>query len=312
LVDVGRNQVEQFLDRASGPFGIPNSLAGFLILMLPATGALTFRRQAGATERVWWAWVSLVFGLGVLLTVSRGGWIALALALVAWPLIARRWSWKRRLISALVVVGIMVGAAAMLFQTAPEIRNRFERLVRDSGELSRPILWRAAWENFRTHPVTGSGAGSYNIVFEQYRPERFVDEPQWAHNEYLNTLSDYGGIGLILLLGAAGAIAIGKRRDGVRHADAKQGWLDATVVREGLAIGSLAFAIQAFVDFHFKIPALAMTFAVVAALAMSRRTPVPTDSSTARPRAVAVGWLLASGLSQLPWCRCCDSTGLRR
>src|SRR5687768_13027072 len=83
---LGRSQVDQFLGRASGPFGIPNSLAAFLILLLPATGALALRRDASAMERVWWSWVALVVGLGLLLTVSRGGWIALGLALVAWPL----------------------------------------------------------------------------------------------------------------------------------------------------------------------------------------------------------------------------------
>ena len=44
---LGREQAVQFLGRSSGPFGIPNSLAGLLILLLPATGAVRFPASAG-------------------------------------------------------------------------------------------------------------------------------------------------------------------------------------------------------------------------------------------------------------------------
>ena len=39
--------------------------------------------------------------------------------------------------------------------------------------------------------VTGGGAGSYNVLLERFRPENFPDDAQWAHNDYLNTLSDF-------------------------------------------------------------------------------------------------------------------------
>lgn len=286
---LGRVQDLQFAGRASGPFGIPNSLAAFFLLLLPTAGALAFRAGAGAAERVGWAWVAVVLAFGLVLTISRGAWLALALALTAWPLTWQRWRWRRRSVFAVATLVAVMGVGAILYSIAPKVHERIGRLVPDAGERTRPIMWRAAWQLFREHPFRGSGAGSYNVQSEKYRPERFHDELQWAHNDYLNTLSDYGAAGFILLFGAWGAVACSGRRDprggpapspphparstwetrileagGNGHAFAAPG------VRSALGIGLLAFALQLVVDFHLKIPALAMAFATVAALALGR------------------------------------------
>jgi hypothetical protein len=137
-------------------------------------------------------------------------------------------------------------------------------------------MWRGAWEIFRESPATGSGAGSYNVVFERHRPEKFQDEPVWAHNDYLNTLSDYGAVGFALFFGACGVIAWGCGR-GEKHPPPGRrfggGATDDRIVIQGVAAGVVAFALQLFVDFHFKIPALALAFAVFSALAVQRTWP---------------------------------------
>ncbi|MGH7945289.1 MAG: O-antigen ligase family protein [Opitutaceae bacterium] len=291
---LGRSQVEQFLNRASGPFGIPNSLAAFLILLLPAASALACRRHATPTERVWWGWVALVFGFGLLLTVSRGAWIALGLALVAWPLSVARWKWRRRALAAFVVLALVLSAGAVIYQSAPGVRERFDRLANESGELSRPILWRAAWEIFRTYPIAGGGAASYNVRFEQHRPAGFLDEPQWAHNEYLNTLSDYGAIGFVLFFGAGVAVIAGARRLNRASSPDSGDWLDCARTRQGMAFGVLAFALQMFLDFHLKIPALAMSFGVVSALSPGSPQRAGSFHTSAAPRFARAGWLLAA------------------
>jgi tetratricopeptide (TPR) repeat protein len=148
-------------------------------------------------------------------------------------------------------------------------------------------LWRAAGKIFAESPLTGSGAGSYNVRFESHRPERFVDEPQWAHNEYLNTLSDYGLFGAGLLIGAVALVIREHRRSANQSREELPLGVDSHFVRQGLAIGALAFALQAFVDFHLKIPALAMAVAVVGALSLGRPA---VNSTVPSSRAGRVGW----------------------
>jgi O-antigen ligase len=294
---LGFTQRLQFLGRASGCFGTPNTFAAFLLLLLPITGALMVRRTATATERVWWGWITVVLVLGLGLTISRGAWIGLALALTAWPLSNSRWSWKRRALGGAVMLLVIVAASATVVSATPKIRQRFADLVASAGERSRPIMWRAAWRLFCERPFCGTGAGSYDVLFEKYRTEEFLDDPQWAHNDYLNTLSDYGAVGFGLLFGASavviGACLCSRRSTGtVRRSD----WLESLSVRHGVAIGLLAFATQLMIDFHLKVPALALTCATIAGMFVGRAWPAAENSPVANsawPRFASLAMALA-------------------
>jgi O-antigen ligase len=316
---LGKTQSPQYFPRTSGPFGIPNSLGAFLILLLPPCGAWVFRRGAGAAERVLFGWLTLVFALGLGLTISRGAWIGLALALVAWPLLAGRWPLRRRLTIAAASLGGIALLGGAIFFSSPLARQRFSTLARETGERTRPVMWRAAVQIFREHPALGSGAASYNVLFERHRPPNEQWEPRWAHNEYLNTLSDYGVVGFVLFFGGCVAIAWRTSRASPSHArtnpkhsgarglaasDRRESKtaLDDPSIQRALGVGLLAFAFQIFVDFHFKIPALAMIFATLSALVVGSRWPVasPTDPAVApgpaKTRARLFGFAMATGV----------------
>lgn len=268
---LGRTQAAQFLSRSSGPFGIPNSMAAFLLLLLPAAVALALRRGASALQRLLYGYLALLFAFGLVLTISRGAWLGLALALAAWPWFkaGRRWAW--RVGGTLAMTGALLAAGATLYFASPKVRERLDALVHDTGERSRPIIWRGAWQIFRDHPAFGGGAAGYDVLFEKYRPEHFLDEPQWAHNDYLNTLCDYGVTGFILFFGGCGVIVGGcLRGTNLREHSPRRGFDDPLVI-QGLVAGVLAFSLQLFVDFHLKIPALAMSLATIAALIVQRR-----------------------------------------
>lgn len=303
---LGRLQAEQFFGRASGPFGSPNSLAAFLVLLLPAAGALALRRHASAAERIGWGWFAAVLLVGLLLTLSRGAWVGLALALAVWPLAVGRWRWRTRLGWAAVAVAAVVLATAALHRYSPKARERMAALVEHTGERSRPMLWRAAWQIWREHPAWGGGAGSYNLRFERHRPETFPDDPQWAHNEYLNTLADYGAAGVALLLAGAGVAAFGRRRGTSARGASRRvnDALESPAVRRALGIGLLAFALHAAVDFHLKIPALGLAFAAVAALALGRAQPAETAPRPAVRRGlagIAAAGALAAAVLAVPF-----------
>ncbi|HUR57963.1 MAG TPA: O-antigen ligase family protein [Opitutaceae bacterium] len=318
---LGRLQSPYFLGRASGSFGIPNSLAAFFLLLLPMTAALALRRSASAVARVAWGWVAVVLAFGLVLTISRGAWLGLALALVAWPLAVRRWSWQRRLGFAAAAVAAIVVFGALLYQASPRARERLAQLVLQNGERTRPIMWRAAWKLFGEQPLLGTGAGSYNTRFEKYRPEGYNDDVGWAHNDYLNTLSDYGAVGFALFFGPCALIVWQCRRarrpapgshtlraassalEPATHVRMAGDGFDSPVTRAAIGVGLLAFALQLGVDFHFKIPALAMTFGFIAAFAVGKWIPLrdaqatrATASRRAAGALAAVAVALAAGL----------------
>jgi O-antigen ligase len=263
---MGRRQSPQFIGRSGGPFGIPNSLAAFLNLLLPAMLALTFQRGAGVSQRVICGYLAALFALGVLFTMSRGAWLSLGVALTAWPLLGSRGG-SRRWSRSLLVALLLAGTVAALYLGNSRAGVRIDQLVHNQGEVARAVLWRAGWKLVQEQPLFGTGAGSYDVLFERHRPERFWDEPHWAHNDYLNTLSDYGAVGFLLSFGVAALFLAGIGRRPFQQETGADGSMPS--LRAGLAIGLLAFALQLLVDFNLKIPALTQAAAIAAALVLS-------------------------------------------
>jgi tetratricopeptide (TPR) repeat protein len=222
-------------------------------------GALAFGPGRPAALRALCAVALCALAAGFVLAISRGAWIALAAAYALKPLVTPGRSIGRRIAAAAAAAAAASAVAAAFYLVFPPMRARVDQLVANAGERSRPAMWRGAWEIFEAHPVLGSGAGSYDALFESYRTEGNRDQPTYAHCDYLNTLSDYGAVGFVLLFGAAGAVAWRCAR--------APGLAGAAVT------GLLAFALHLLVDFHLKIPALAMIVATIAALVTGEAWP---------------------------------------
>lgn len=291
---LGRTQADQFAGRSAGMFGIPNSLAGFFELLIPLSFAVVAARSTAPTLKVVSGWIGAVLVLGLVLTGSRGGWIATAGALAVWPLVAAQ-NWRRSLLGVLGVVAAIAAGIFALYLASPNARGRIDPFLTGEFEQSRPILWRAGWQIWQQAPWFGSGAASYNVVFDQHRPSHFRPEPDWTHNDYLNTLSDYGAVGFLLWAGAGGAILLlgwQAWRRARRESRNDRGFFQRWRWKFGLWLGLIAFALHLAVDFHTKIPALAYLGALCAGWLLR-----PEEPSPQRTPAVAwrVGLLLGAG-----------------
>jgi O-antigen ligase len=129
------------------------------------------------------------------------------------------------------------------------------RLVTAKGTRSEP--YRVAIDGFQEHPLIGGGAGSFEV---RYARERDIDEKvRDAHSLPLETLSELGAVGMVLLLTFFGAVATTARR-----ALAGKG---AIRPAEAAAV-TAAFAVwlgHACVDWDWEMPALTGTALVLSA-----------------------------------------------
>jgi O-Antigen ligase len=134
--------------------------------------------------------------------------------------------------------------------TGPDLDKR---LFSFSGN-GRVELWRAAWQEYRSHSVTGGGAGTFERVWQSNKDAAF--KVRDAHSLYLETLAELGPVGLALLV-ALLAIPIGAGLV-VR----RQPMLPAALA------AYVAFLIHAGVDWDWELSGVTLTALLIGCLAL--------------------------------------------
>ena len=160
--------------------------------------------------------------------------------------------------------------------------NLNERLFRLNGTY-RTQQWRAAWDDYRAHPVLGSGAGSFEQYWLEHRTVRF--KVRDAHSLYVESLGELGWAGLILLLIALGAPLLAAAR--VRGEPFVP-----------LVCGAyVAYLLHAGIDWDWELPAvtLAGLFCGVALLVFARGRTVPVGG--AARAGIAAGVIVLAAFS---------------
>ncbi len=149
-------------------------------------------------------------------------------------------------------------------ENAPSIDQRAAAFEIDR---ERPGLARAALKLFAQAPLLGHGAGSFRTIFPPMRSaelsNKFYDH---AHNDYAQTLAEYGLLGAAIICGAlalgfmSAFIALRKRSDKLAVGAAFTG-----------LFGMSALLLHAVADFNFQIPANAAIFSVLLAVSWISR-----------------------------------------
>jgi O-antigen ligase len=191
------------LNRLAGTIGDPNQLAAVLVagLILGIAAAIVAKHRPLA--RLVLIAAASVCLIGVLLTVSRGGLIALGAALVAAVVFARK---RRVLVASLVGLLVVAATAYFLYFAPPAARERIEAADGGSG---RTDIWKVGGRMVEANLVAGVGAGNFATSSIHYllvepgsieNDTYIVDEPKVAHNIYLEVLAELGVVGLALFI----------------------------------------------------------------------------------------------------------------
>ena len=330
-----------------GPFVCRNNAAGYLCLALAAAGGLllwTFRRHtrwavdpAGPTlprsPQPWFVrlgrsvrqavarldganMAALALGAcivaGILGSVSRGGWLAMAAAAVATPVavyVVCRRAGRSWLFAPIALLG-----AGLILSTgmSERVRDRMATLA-DWETLSRNRLphWHDSLGAVPDFWRAGSGLGTYRHVYQPYATYYSSVVFHHAENQYLEALIEGGVLGLVLLLAAIALV--------VRAA--------CRLVRQPAHTRSFAFGlvglfavfsqvVHGFFDFGLYLPANMLTFALLCGAVCGRRAAggnryrngfaaeVASGPAPLRSRALSagvLGGLMVGMLAGLAW-----------
>jgi putative inorganic carbon (HCO3(-)) transporter len=204
--------------RAHGNFGQPNPFAGYLGTIFPLALAMALSPQPRGF-RVLASGSVICIGAGILLSLSRGSWLGVMLAVGGMALV---WSPRtRRLVPPTVICLVLVALLGVIGALPPALADRVTsitnnfgifdaRAVRPGPEnfavVERMAHWQAGWEMFLDEPFRGVGPGNYPAVYTDYAIPGWRESLGHAHNYYINMAAEAGLpalIGLLLVLGLA-------------------------------------------------------------------------------------------------------------
>jgi O-antigen ligase len=259
--------------RASGLYVCPNHLAGLLEVL-----------GIFGLSIAWWGrlpvWVKLLalYGagvcyLGLLLSVSRGGYVSSAASLLVFftlsLLVLRRTA--RQFFLRIGELSVAAAWLVLIFGSFYSSRMLFlsdRPTVAEETNDMRVDLWNAALQQFKLEPVLGTGSGTYLFYGRQFRTLRMDRDPVEVHNDYLHLLAEYGITGAVGFLIFLGAHLFSGWKDFQRLGPKRAAVSPRlTSNRLALEIGALAaigaYLVHSAFDFNLHIPANALLLAFV-------------------------------------------------
>jgi hypothetical protein len=229
------------LRRLSGAIDNPNELATLLVSALVFSVVLLVNIRRSRPLARAGLWTALVFCLAaVMLTGSRGGLVALAVALLAAMFIG---SGLRGRVAVIGLAALLVGATYFTTLATPEVREHISSVGSGSGRLD---LWNVGWRMVQDEPLRGVGAGNFQESTIHYllepgaiqEDEHIVGTPRVAHNTYLEIVAELGIVGLVLFGGLVAGCLLAAARAAVEFA--RRGERTGEILSRGVTIALIA------------------------------------------------------------------------
>lgn len=278
--------------QVSGTFVNPSHMSSYLVLALPAALAAASAAR-GAHVRATAAVAATIIAAAIVLSRSRGGWIATALGIAVLAVFSARARAVGRLVVVLSVVGgvVALGLAAtpgVLPALAKRLATLPPGLARDQDAFGRAGPWGAAWELMRERPVTGWGPGTFAHAFLAVRPPGYYYRPSHAHQEPLELGVELGFPGFLAALALAAAAAWRAVRVSTRLPT------EARLPHAALVAGGAAFLSTCLWDWPLRVPSTALAFAVMlgALAAPTSQPPESAPHARALSAVAAAAWIV--------------------
>lgn len=178
-----------------------------------------YEESIAKTKKILFLGVVAAMAVGVVLTYSRGGLLALAIVLAGLFMISKK----------KIAMAIMVIAVTLLF--LPHIGAKYTGRMstvaayeEDASSMIRIATWKAGINMVKQNPWLGVGPGNFNDLFVSYAPEEmksYADYTMSIHNIFLQVFSETGLIGgcvfvLMITSSIAGLFRLNKSNNNLK------------------------------------------------------------------------------------------------
>lgn len=277
---------------AFSTFWYHGNAAVFLNMVWPLMVGLAhsnFRHQGNHVMRAAWIAFAGVTLLGLLLNVSKAGHLMMAILLAGYvamvvcrlPGTVRLEGWRRPLLWSVLLM--LTGMGVLVWLDWGESLARWASyLARDKMD-SRAEVAVLCLPLVRDAGLFGFGPGTFDAVFQHHAAEAgWLNGIRWkfAHNDYLQTIIEWGALGLLIW----GLLFFEGLRNAWRCLSRRLQWREvhessSNPLFVGLSMSLAGLLLHAAVDFPLQIPGLQIYAAVILGLLTARR-----KASMAKPR----------------------------
>jgi O-antigen ligase len=248
-----------------GPYVNHNHYAGLMEMLLPVPLVFAFSRYSRGKERWAAASAAAFMGATIFLSGSRGGMIAFAvqIAIFLGFLFRERTAGRAAfLLTTFLVVSLVsiawIGGSDVTARLSTISANKHSEIAGDIRfKINRDTL-----HMFAQRPFLGWGLGTFETVYPQFRSFYTNDLVDKAHNDYLQLLAETGVVGFAVMLWF---LIAGFRRavPKIRNWPSNVNGAVALVA----VLGISGILVHSFVDFNLEIPANALLFYFLCAVA---------------------------------------------
>ena len=252
----GPNPASTFVNR--------NFFAEFVVCTLPFSFWLV--AQARGMDQIVLRSFLLAFNVtALLMTGTRSALVALLVLIVLLGVVAfrfraslhaSRWTRTERWLAVLTFIGTVYGLGSVPTGNAALKKENWgetalertffrvggfsadQEFVSGSGSV-RLVMWKASLRMIQDVPLTGVGAGAWEVDIPLYQqPGAQMETDFYAHNEYLQLIGEYGIVGWLFLIGLLVFFAGVTRRTWTARESAEESAPDAAF--HAIALASLA------------------------------------------------------------------------
>ena len=267
-----------------GPYINHNHFAGYMEMAIPlAVGLLLYRLSAIRTlpgvplkrrlirlsesreffPLILLSLATLIMAGTLFMTLSRGGIIGFSVSAVFLSILAFKSRILKKKAAFMILIGLLLLALLVVLSSGSRLEGRFMELG-EEGKISRVFLWKDSVNLSKDFPLLGTGFGTFKFVYPRYQSagtELFFGH---AENDYLETLTDSGIVGLALVLSmVCFFFYVNIKRWLVRH--------DSFVkcVSLGGLASCVAITVHGLTDFNMRIPANMLHIVIIAGVTTS-------------------------------------------
>ncbi|MEO5859747.1 MAG: O-antigen ligase family protein [Pyrinomonadaceae bacterium] len=258
-----------------GSFVNRNNFAAWMEMAVAIPMGMLFAGSVSQDKRLIYLTASVLMGVSIVLSGSRGGLIALViqvgfLFLITYSQRDRSSTMLKVVLSAGILLAIVAGTAFVGGENALT-RIQEDQAVAE-GVVARPQIWRVTVKMIAKNMPFGVGLGAYGVAYTKYDDASGFERVEQAHNDYLQVLSDGGIVG-----GALGlAFIFLVFRLGLKAVRVSN--LERRGIAAGAFAGILGVLLHSLFDFVLHTTAIALLFLTLVGMLAAARSKFPDDS----------------------------------